>query len=375
MTNTWLALKFDRLQFFSFRRVFVWQVNAVAAIVARAEQSSFRTEYWPWHNAASTTNARGGQCVKSIEISTIVADEPLQTEQQRSNAQRLELRKHNSKTVMRGREYGLILGQIFLEYFADSRSLHYGLWSDDLELNIRNIGNAQDAYTDLLLATIPSNARSVLDVGCGVGSVAKRLVDLHYDVECLSPSFMLNEEARRNVPGIIVHDSGFEDFVPARKFDVVLFAESFQYVESYAALSKAAEMLTASGVIIVCDKFKCEENGKSPIGGGHQYRDYLRTCRDLELECIQDIDLTERIAPNFDLLQDFRQRVIEPAAEKIEEITSYKLRFSKYLFFTALKMILLRMIAKHRNKERDGNGFKRHNTYRLNVLRPCVSIK
>jgi len=59
MTNTWLALKFDRLQFFSFRRVFVWQVNAVAAIVARAEQSSFRTEHWPWHNAASTTNAGG----------------------------------------------------------------------------------------------------------------------------------------------------------------------------------------------------------------------------------------------------------------------------------------------------------------------------
>lgn len=311
--------------------------------------------------------------MKSIEISANIVEELLQTELQLSNEQSREKKKRNSKTVMRGREYGLILGQIFLEYFSDSRSLHYGLWSNDLDLSIQNIGKAQDAYTDLLLASIPSNVRSVLDVGCGAGSVAKRLLDLNYEVECLSPSCMLNEDIRKNVPGIIVHDAGFEDFVSDRKFDLVLFAESFQYVESYAALSKAIEILTPSGVIIVCDKFKCEENGKSPIGGGHQYREYLAIRQHLSLECIQDIDLTDRIAPNFDLLQDFRHRVIEPLAEKIDEITSYKLTFTKYIFFTAVKMILLRIIAKHRNKERDGNGFKRHNTYRLNVLQPYAS--
>ena len=306
--------------------------------------------------------------LKSAEIS---ADSSADDRRPESAASVREERKRlNSKTTMRGREYGLILGQIFLEYFSNSRSLHYGLWSDDLELNVYNIGKAQEAYTDLLISCIPSNVRTILDVGSGVGAVASRLLDLNYDVQCLSPSTMLNAEARKTVPGIVVYDSSFEEFKADRRYDLILFAESFQYVDPRVALSKASEMLTPAGVIIVCDKFKCEEKGKSPIGGGHPFRDYLAICKELGFTTTLDVDLTDRIAPNFDLLQDFRMRVIEPFAEKIDEITTYKLSFTKYIFLHALRKVMLRNLAKHRKPDRNAKGFKLYNTYRLNVLKP-----
>lgn len=56
-----------------------------------------------------------------------------------------------TKEKMRSRELGLVLTQQILGV----DDLHYGLWDDDLELKMSNLGTAQQRYTDFLIAALP----------------------------------------------------------------------------------------------------------------------------------------------------------------------------------------------------------------------------
>ena len=55
-----------------------------------------------------------------------------------------------------------------------SSFLHYGFWDDpesvDLStLSLQDIKNAQYRYIDHLASFIPSETKTILDVGCGIG--------------------------------------------------------------------------------------------------------------------------------------------------------------------------------------------------------------
>src|SRR5580765_4169894 len=81
-------------------------------------------------------------------------------------------------------EFGLALGFIFGRFFLDVQDLHYGYWPADLAREPQNFSAAQAAYTNLLISHIPPQATSVLDVGCGAGNMARKLLDRGYRVDC-----------------------------------------------------------------------------------------------------------------------------------------------------------------------------------------------
>jgi hypothetical protein len=56
---------------------------------------------------------------------------------------------------MGSRELGLVLAQQLL----DVEDLHYGLWEGDLELSLGNLVQAQQRYSEMLIATLPLRAR------------------------------------------------------------------------------------------------------------------------------------------------------------------------------------------------------------------------
>ena len=73
-----------------------------------------------------------------------------------------------------------------------SSFLHYGFWDDpekvDLgSLTLNDIKKAQLRYIDHLSSFIPKDAKTVLDVGCGIGGNTEFLLKKGYSIEALSP--------------------------------------------------------------------------------------------------------------------------------------------------------------------------------------------
>ena len=73
-----------------------------------------------------------------------------------------------------------------------SSFLHYGFWDDpekiDLStLSLQDIKNAQYRYIDHLASFIPSETKTILDVGCGIGGNTSFLLKKGYSLEALSP--------------------------------------------------------------------------------------------------------------------------------------------------------------------------------------------
>jgi SAM-dependent methyltransferase len=95
------------------------------------------------------------------------------------------------------KELGLAAGLVLAKYFLKTEHLHYGYWSGDLEVNIANLKEAQDRYSEVLLSHIPDGTGSILDVGCGTGVLSRRLLDEGYRVESVSPSPFLTAGGRQ----------------------------------------------------------------------------------------------------------------------------------------------------------------------------------
>jgi SAM-dependent methyltransferase len=94
------------------------------------------------------------------------------------------------------REFGLAIGLILGRFFVKMEDLHYGYWTDDLPIEMSNLEKAQAQYSDFLMSHIPEGMKSILDVGCGAGNTARKLLDRGYQVDCVSPNSILTSVAQ-----------------------------------------------------------------------------------------------------------------------------------------------------------------------------------
>ena len=90
----------------------------------------------------------------------------------------------------------------------------------------------------------------VLDVGAGTGIAATQLADAGADVLAVEPDERMARLAESK--GIRVEQAAFEDWQPAdRNFDLVVFAQSFHWVDTRPALEKVAAILRPSGRLAI----------------------------------------------------------------------------------------------------------------------------
>lgn len=117
-----------------------------------------------------------------------------------------------------------------------------------------SFGVAADSYDQfrprypeaLITALVPKRHISVLDVGAGTGIASEQLRQAGADVVAVEPDSRMAQIARGK--GIAVEQATFEDWDPAgRDFDLVVFAQSFHWVEPRGALRKIATVLRHGG--------------------------------------------------------------------------------------------------------------------------------
>jgi SAM-dependent methyltransferase len=272
--------------------------------------------------------------------------------------------------ALKSPEFGLAMGYVVGRHFFGMEDLHYGYWPDGLAVELQNLTRAQAAYTDFLLAHIPDGVRSILDVGCGAGNTARKLVDRGYRVDCVSPNPFLTRVAREALGHrATVFEGKFEDLAPDGRYDLLLFSESFLFIKPDRALPQAERLLNRGGYILMTDIFRAPAEGKSPIGGGHQlpvFRDLMARSR---FEQLKDVDMTARIAPTFDLLDRTYRDAFRPAydllAASFWASHPWLMRVVRWVWGKKLT----RIEEKHFSGRRNGANFALYKSYRLFLFR------
>ena len=275
-------------------------------------------------------------------------------------------RQATPSSALSSRELGLDLALILARYLCKTDHLHYGYWSSDMSIELANLKEAQERYTDLLVSHIPEGVESILEVGIGSGALTHRLIQAGYRVDCVSPSPYLTARARELLgDGPQIFECRYEDLQTPNRYDLILFSESFQYVRLDKAISISEAHVCPEGYVLISDFFRKETTEDGPIKGGHRLHEMHRLLETCTLRLMTDRDITDQTAPNLDLLNDFSQRVIVPVKERLFGFLAQKYPLPYRALYGMLRKHLRHAETKYLSGQRNGAAFRKYKTYRV----------
>lgn len=278
---------------------------------------------------------------------------------------------------MNSEEFGLVAAQQLLQ----CEDLHYGYWDKNLPLQLSNLAIAQEKHTHVLLEAItkysPPEAR-LLDVGCGIGTVMKRLLKADFNVDGLVPSVWMAKKAEENIATLTqannstIYCQAFQHFNTSqltRLYDVVFFSESYQYIELSQGFSKLKEVLAPNGTVIIFDFFRKDDvEGQSPLGGGHSMEAFYRLLKAHQFMVVEDQDLTTYLSPNLKLISELLGQRILPFGHTLDTFLSSQYKIP----YAIIKFFLRKQLAEFRFKysqQRNQANFEKYKSYRLISLK------
>ena len=268
--------------------------------------------------------------------------------------------KFNSKVI--GLDAGLLIGK----FFMDTEQLHYGYWPNEKTATAQNFSKAQDRHSELIIDNIPSTVNKILDVGSGSGSLAKKLISLGYQVDCVIPSEFLAEKVQQKLDtSSIIHITKFENLNISQNYDLILFSESFQYVQLTKSIGKILSILDKNSYLLICDVFHKNVSGISPMRGGHRLDLFENEIEKTDLTIITDLDITLETAPTWDFLNQFLNEVAIPISDMSRSYMKYKypklIKLIKWKYRKKLDKIRKVWLS----NELTGENFAKFKSYRL----------
>lgn len=264
------------------------------------------------------------------------------------------------------RNIGLEVGAICSKYFLKSQYLHYGYWTDDLEIDIANLPAALENYANFLVSHIPDGIRTILDVGCGLGGVAKKLVQMGYQVDCVSPNTFFSEQTREFLEDKShVFECLYEELQTENRYDLILFSESFQYIAIEGAIKKSLGLLNSQGYLLICDFFKKNAEGKGPLSGGHPLNKFYAVISKYPFALVKDLDITDATMPTLDIANDITQKVIVPSINLGQQLLENRYPLASKCIKRLYRKKLQKINKKYFSGDRTGENFRKFKSYRL----------
>lgn len=272
--------------------------------------------------------------------------------------------RFDSKVI--GLDVGLLIGK----FFMDTEELHYGYWPDEKKATAQNFSQAQDRHSQLIIDNIPNNVKRILDVGSGSGSLAKKLIKLGYQVDCVIPSEFLAEKVKVKLSDSSkIYINKFEDLDISHHYDLVLFSESFQYVELNDSIKKIISVLNKNGHLLICDVFHKNVEGISPMRGGHRLDLFDDEISNSTLVKEKDIDITKETAPTWDFLNQLLNEVAIPISDMSNNYLEYKYPRLTKLIKWKYQRKLNKIKKVWLSGELTGESFIKFKSYRLFIYK------
>jgi SAM-dependent methyltransferase len=260
----------------------------------------------------------------------------------------------------------LVAGYIAGKHFVGANDLHYGYWLDDIEQQVRFLPRAQEEYSKFLLSHIPAEGLRVLDVGCGAGGMAVKLVERGHQVDCISPNAFLNEQARLRLGDRArIFECKYEDFQTSDVYDTILFCESYQYVNMTKGLDLITSQLRSGGSLVICDFFRLPLKERSPISGGHFIDDFQRIIAKHPLKLVEEIDITTLTAPTFTVIDRAFTEVLQPIWDEIGIASNKTHPFWAKVASKLFRKRIDKVHTKYFTHQRSAANFEKFKTYRL----------
>lgn len=211
--------------------------------------------------------------------------------------------------------------------------LHYGLWQGEA-LDLEGLKKAQDRYAEKLCDWIPSGVRTVLDVGCGTGSMALRLSERGFEVEGLAPDPYLRDVFIERT-GLEFHLARFQEFEPQRRYDLILMSESAQYIWLDSLFPRVLRV-APGGHLLLADYFVVDDDGSQAARSGHPLDGFLERAAGSGCELLEREDVTEQAAPTLELasswLDRYGMRIGTVLSERLERRHPWLYRVGERLF-------------------------------------------
>lgn len=257
--------------------------------------------------------------------------------------------------------YGAIFGNNFL---------HYGYFpqppADAESISLADLKRAMDDYATLLVGRVRPGER-VLDVGCGMGGLLARLEVAGARPTGVTPNTAQAAHIRARWPHIPLIESVFERIdatAIAPKFDAIVNAESFQYIDLDAGMRNVRALLAPGGRWIVSDYFRLQADAKNR--SGHLLADFEAALVRHGLAVAERVDVTENVLPTLAYGKLLATRFALPLARFASEKFFLRRPLAAYLFQPMVRA-KLDAVKLH---TLDPDVFRREKRYLLFTLRP-----
>lgn len=117
-------------------------------------------------------------------------------------------------------------------------------------------------YSDFLLKHMPSPCHSTVEVGCGIGELARKMAGRADSVLAVDLSPVMIQEAKSrsnrytNIDYVVADVMGY-DFIP-QSFDFIVSVATLHHMDAPSIFTKLREALAPGGVLAVLDLYKAE---------------------------------------------------------------------------------------------------------------------
>ena len=164
-----------------------------------------------------------------------------------------------------------------------------------------------------------------------------------------------------------LYECKYEELDIDKKYDLIVFSESIQFIQIKDAFEQCRRY--GKKYILIADLFKNDLPEKGPIGGGKPYKEYIQERDNFEFKEIRNIDITEYVAPGFDLEQDAINNFVKPLISVFKRImtikTSYFIKLSLLFYGKKLNKLKTRYLD---SNDRNSYAFSKYKSYRFILL-------
>lgn len=256
--------------------------------------------------------------------------------------------------------YGAVFGNNFL---------HYGYFepipADAETISLSRLKQAMDDYATLLVSRVRAGER-VLDVGCGMGGLLARLDAAGVKATGVTPNTAHAAHIKAKWPHIPLIESTLEkiDVASTPKFDAVINAESFQYINLDAGMRIVRMLLAPGGRWVMIDYFRLSADAKNK--SGHLLADFEPAVSRHGFEIVERVDVTENCLPTLAYGRLLAERFALPLARFRADKFFLSHSFLAYLFQPKIQSKL----AGVKLHTLDPDVFRREKQYLLFTLKP-----